>query len=134
MEMKLKAVSGIMLSLLLIGMLILTFNIQTVKASGTIYIKADGSIDPPIANITTIDNITYTFIGNINESIVVERDSIVVDGAGYTVQGTGSGTGINLTNRSNVTITNMKIMAFTHGIRLDQSSNNTCMHACMVMK
>ncbi|MDH5663725.1 MAG: SHOCT domain-containing protein [Candidatus Bathyarchaeota archaeon] len=34
--MKLKAVSGIMLILLLIGMLILTFNIQPVKASGSI--------------------------------------------------------------------------------------------------
>jgi len=33
-------------------------NIETVKASGTIYIRADGSIDPPTANITTTDNVT----------------------------------------------------------------------------
>jgi len=35
-EMKLKAVSGIMLTLLLLGMLILTFNIQPAKAGGSI--------------------------------------------------------------------------------------------------
>ena len=45
--MKKKIVSGIMLTLLLIGMLTLAFNIQPIKASGTIHIRADGSIDPP---------------------------------------------------------------------------------------
>jgi hypothetical protein len=47
-----KAVSGIMLILLLIGMLTLASNIQPVEASGTIYIRADGSVDSPTANIT----------------------------------------------------------------------------------
>jgi len=122
-----KTVSGIMLSLLLIGMLILTFNIQPVKASGTIYIKVDGSVDPPTANITTVDNITYTFTDNINDSIVVERDDIVVDGVGYTVQGTGSGTGISLSGRSNVTIKNMKIDAFDYGI------GGSDLHACNIV-
>ena len=41
--------SGLMLTLLLIGMLTLAFSIEQVKASGTIYIRADGSIDPPHA-------------------------------------------------------------------------------------
>jgi len=40
--MKLKAVSGIILTLLFVGML--AFGIQPVKASGNIYIRADGSI------------------------------------------------------------------------------------------
>ena len=61
-------------------MLTLAFNIQPVKASGTIYVRADGSIDPPDAPILTVDNITYTFAGNINDSIVVERDNIVLMG------------------------------------------------------
>jgi parallel beta-helix repeat protein len=121
-----RIVSGTMLAFLLIGMLTLAFNIQPVKASGTIYIKAEGSIDPPTAPISSIDNVTYTFTDNINDSIVVERDNIVVGGAGYSVQGTGSGTGIELSGRRNVTISNMKIREFEYGISLGLgSSNNT---------
>jgi len=123
--MKYKAVSGIMLTLLLIGMLTLAFNIQLVKASGTIYLRADGSIDPPTANITTVDNVTYTFTGNVNDSIVVERDNIVVDGAGYTVQGAGTGTGIYLSNRNNVAVKNIQITGFAYGIWLYKSNDNT---------
>jgi hypothetical protein len=46
-----RIVSGIMLSLLVISTLALAFNIQPVKASGTIYIRADGSIDLSTATI-----------------------------------------------------------------------------------
>jgi parallel beta-helix repeat protein len=120
-----RTVSGIMLTLLLMSMLTLAFNAQPVKASGTTYIRADGSIDPPTAKITSADNITYTFTDNIYDSIVVERDNIFVDGLGYAVQGTGSGRGIDLTRRSNVTINNMGIKTFIYGVYLSQSSNNT---------
>ncbi|MDH5779210.1 MAG: hypothetical protein OEZ29_01285, partial [Candidatus Bathyarchaeota archaeon] len=106
--MKRKAVMGIMLTLLFVGILSLTFGIQPVKAIGTIYIRADGSIEGT-TDIMTVDNVTYTFTDNINGSIVIERDNIVVDGAGYTLQGTGSGYGIELSYRSNVTIKNMEI-------------------------
>jgi len=102
--------------------------IQPVKADGgTIYIRADGSIDPPTAPISTVDNITYTFTGDINDSIVIERDNIVVDGAGYTLQGTNAyqSIGTNVTGRSNVTIENMTIKAFYYGIYLESSLNNS---------
>jgi len=122
-KMKSRAVSGIMLSLLLIGMLALAFDIQPVKASGTIYIRADGSVEGT-TYISSVDNITYTFTANINDEIVVERDNVVVDGTGHTVQGTGSGTGIALSSRRNVTIKNMEIHAFNRGIYLDSSSNS----------
>jgi parallel beta-helix repeat protein len=104
----------------------LSFNVQPVKASGTIYIRADGSIDPLTANITSMDNVTYTFTNNISDSIAVERDNIVVDGAGYTVQGTRAydSKGITLLERSNVTIKNMTIKAFDYGIYLTNSYNN----------
>jgi parallel beta-helix repeat protein len=121
--MKGKAVS-VMLILLSIGMLTLAFNIQLVKASGTIYIRANGSVDPPEAPIQR-DGDVYTLTGNIYDPIVVERDNIVVDGAGYTVQGTASGTGIDLSYRSNVTIKNMEVKAFYYGIYLSDSSNNS---------
>jgi parallel beta-helix repeat protein len=143
-----KIFPGIMLTLLLTSMSTLALNIQSVEASETIYIRANGSVEPSTANITSVDNITYTFTGNIYDSIVTERDNIVVDGTGYTVQGTGSGKGIDLSGRNNVTIRNMKIGAFfdygihlygssdssiignsiinnTNGIWLEESSNNT---------
>ena len=103
-----KAVSGMMLTLLLIGMLT-AFNVQPVKAEGTIYIRADGSINPPDAPITTVDNVTYTLTGNITsdaDGIVVERSNITIDGAGYMLRGFGSGYGFNLSGINKVTIKN----------------------------
>jgi len=121
-----RKVSGIMLLLLLIGIFALAFNIQPVKASGTIYIMADGSIDPRDAPISTFDNVTYTFTDNIYDSIVVERDNIVIDGDNYTVEGryVSESKGIFLSGRSNVTIKNVTVKKFDYGIRLDGSSGN----------
>jgi parallel beta-helix repeat protein len=123
---KRKRAFGIMLMLVLTGTLMLAFNIQPAKASGTIYIRADGSIDPPTANITRVDNVTYIFTGNNYNEIVVERDNIVIDGAGYKVRGVGAdgSIGIDLSERSDVTIKNMEIKTFQFGIKLDGSSNN----------
>jgi len=118
--MKSKVIMGVLLMLLFASMLTLAFTIQQVKVSGTIYIKADGSIDPPTANITSTDNITYTFTDNNYDEIVVERDNIVVDGATYTLEGAA----IYLTDRSNVTIRNMRIEN-GGGIALYNSSDNT---------
>ena len=122
--MKRKTVSGIVLTLLLTSMLTLAFNTQPVKASGTIWIRADGNVDPDTAPISTVDNITYTFTSNINDEIVVERDNIVVDGAGYTLQGTGSETGIDLSWRNNVTIKNTEIRSFDNAIWFQGSSKS----------
>jgi len=120
-----RTVSAILLVVLLTSMLYSALKIMPVGAVGTIYIRADGSIDPPTANITTFDNITYTFTDSIYDSIVVERDNIVVDGGGYTVQGTGSGIGLSLSGRSNVTIKSMTISAFYSGIELSSSSSSS---------
>jgi parallel beta-helix repeat protein len=119
-----------MLFLLLVSALVLAHNVQPVKASATIYIRPDGSIDPPTAPIQR-DGDLYTLTGSItsdSDGIVVERDNVVLDGASYTVQGLGiyPYKGITLTSRSNVTIKNMAIKAFDpYGIYLYSSSNNT---------
>ena len=122
-----KAVSGMLLALLLTGMLAWALNVQPVRAQdGIIYIRADGSVDPPTAPIQHDGNV-YTFTDNIvNDSIVIERDSIVVDGAGYTLQGIDiwNGIGINLAGRINVTIKNINIRQFYDGIWLQSSSSN----------
>jgi len=81
-----KPISGIMLTLIL-TCVALTFFVHPTLASGTVYIRADGSIDPPTAPISSMDNVTYTFTDDIEDSIVVERSNIVIDGAGHALQG-----------------------------------------------
>jgi parallel beta-helix repeat protein len=96
--------------------------VSPVVAQGTIYIRSDGRVEG--TDKIQRDGNIYTFTGNIYDEIVVQRDKIVVDGASYTLQGTGSGTGIYLSRRSNVTIQNMQIRLFENGIYLDDSSGN----------
>jgi parallel beta-helix repeat protein len=124
-EIEQKSTQLIMLTLLLMSMLILTINIQPVKASGTIYIRIDGSVDPPTAPISSVDNVTYTFSGDIYDRIIIEKSNIIVDGNGYTLQGDGSGNGFYLEGISNVTIRSTNIKGFVDGISLWQSSYNT---------
>jgi parallel beta-helix repeat protein len=124
-----KIASGIILTLFIIGTTSLVFDVPLVRAEpGTIYIRADGSIDPIGAPIKTVDNVTYTLTDNITSSgdgIIVERDDVVIDGNGYTLQGSGAySKGIDLTGRSNVTVKNTRIMEFYCGILLYSSSSN----------
>jgi parallel beta-helix repeat protein len=119
-----------MLTLLISSALIIKFNIQSVEAIETIYIRADGSIEPSTAPISTADNVMYTLTDNIMsdaDGIVIERDNITLDGAGYTLQGIEGYvyTGIALSGRVNVTVKNMEIKDFDSGIILESSSNNS---------
>jgi len=119
-----KLVLAMALTLVLIGMLGVALKLKRVRAIGTVYIKSDGSVEPYTAPIQRIGN-TYTFVDNINDSIVIQKDSIVIDGAGYTLQGIGNGTGIYLSWRNNITIKNIEIKAFNCCIELFYSSNNS---------
>jgi parallel beta-helix repeat protein len=115
-----KVVSGLLFILLITSMLTLAFDVPSVKATGTIYIRADGSIDPPTAPILRQGEL-YTLTGNIgpcdSNGIIIERDNIILDGAGFSLQGTGVfSKGVDLSGRSNVTIKNMKIEEFYFGI------------------
>ena len=123
----LKFVSLIALVVIVVSISFAAFKVQRVEASGTIYIRADGSIDPRTAPISTVDNITYTFTDNIYDEIVVQRDNIVVDGACYTLQGTNAydSKGISLSGRSNVTMKNTSINKFYYGLGLSGSSGNS---------
>ncbi len=73
------------------------------EVSGTDQIQRSGNV--------------YTFKENIVGSIVVSRSGIVVDGAGFTLQGNGSLTGIWLQAKSNVEIKNLRIRNFARGIQ-----------------
>jgi parallel beta-helix repeat protein len=122
-----RIVSGMMLALLLVSAFMLAFNVELVHAQGeTVYINSDGSVSPPSAPISTTNNISYTFTGNIfNESIVLERNNIVLDGLGYTLRGSGSEKlGIDLSGVTNVTVKNTQITNFATGVQLESASNN----------
>ena len=124
--MKRKAISGIVLMLLLTSMLSSALIIQPVKAAGgTIYIRPDGSVDPPTAPILNVGNIYYTFTDDIYDSIVVQRSNIIIDGAGHTLQGSGSGKGFHWRGPvKNVTIKNTIIKGGTTGIVIGSSSSH----------
>ncbi len=63
------------------------------------------------------DNI-YTFTGDVKGTIVVFRNDIVIDGAGYTLQGNGDLSGVWLQEKYNVEIRNLHIKNFHSGITL----------------
>ncbi|MHA2033008.1 MAG: NosD domain-containing protein, partial [Candidatus Kariarchaeaceae archaeon] len=68
---------------------------------------------------------TLTLTADVNDAIVIEDDGITLDGAGYTIQGLGSGNGVYLNSVTDVTITNCNIAGFTTSILLYQSNGNT---------
>ena len=110
----------------LILLLVLCFAIVSISEIGmaqaevTVYIRADGSVEGT-DKIQRTGNI-YSFTDNIDGIIVVERDNIVVDGAGYTLHGVF--TGIRLEGRTNVTIKNVHVINGLPCIYLNNSSNN----------
>jgi parallel beta-helix repeat protein len=117
-----RSASSLFLLFILSSALVSLSEIGRVRASGTIHIRSDGSVEG--TDKIQRDGNIYTFTDHIvNQSIIVEKDNIVVDGAGYTLQGMGSGIGIDLTGRSDISLKNVEIAAFKMGIQLHQSSN-----------
>jgi parallel beta-helix repeat protein len=108
----------------LLGVLGVAIKVERVEASGTIYIRANGLVEGT-DKIVTEDNVTYTFTDYINDSVVVERSNILIDGVAFSVVGSGSECGLNLTSVTNVTIINLYIRNFIYGIWLSSSSNNS---------
>jgi len=95
---------------------------------GTIIIREDGSVYPANAPVVRQDN-TYTLTKNVKsdgDGIVIRRDNIVLDGAGYTVEGSNKvySKGVDLTSRTKVTVRNLNIRNFYFGIYLNGSSGN----------
>lgn len=99
-----------LLLLLLFCLFSLAVNVGQVKPVGTIYSRADGSVDPHAASIFTADDETYVLTDNVTvigaDGIIVERDNIVADRASYSIQGAGTWSGIltAIKNVVNVTV------------------------------
>ncbi|MBN1358114.1 right-handed parallel beta-helix repeat-containing protein [Candidatus Bathyarchaeota archaeon] len=115
------------LAFLLLFTVFSVLNVGLVRGAEFITINADGSVTGT-SNIVSGDNATYTFTGNITGYITVERNNIVIDGAGYTLEGAGDqdDTGIFLSGMTNVTVRNTRIVNFEVGVWIfAYSSNNT---------
>lgn len=94
--------------------------------TATVHIRADGSVDPPSSPLQR-DGALYTLTGNIssdNEAIVIEKDGVVLDGTGFTVQGLGSinSVGVKVEGMLNVTVRRMRVEGFGYGIVVNRSS------------
>jgi parallel beta-helix repeat protein len=129
-----KRSASILVLLLLFSVVLVSLpQIEIVKAEEPIVIKPDGSIEGT-DKIHRNGNV-YTLTGNIDVykgsvpfsgGINVQRDNVVIDGGGYSIQAQEYVySGINLAGRSNVTVKNMQIRDFNHGFFFDESYGNT---------
>jgi parallel beta-helix repeat protein len=125
----------IALALIVVLMLQFIVGIQsiTVKANflypplTVITIENDGSVNPSGVPIRQVGNI-YSFSGNITNYIIeVQCDNIIIDGEGYGLQKTrpayGNQNGVDVKQRTNVTIRNLEISGFSPGILVSESTN-----------
>jgi parallel beta-helix repeat protein len=114
-------------------------SIYSVKASATatVYIRANGNVEGT-DKILRNGNL-YTLTGNItihseySKGIIIERDNIILDGAGYTLEGTlrkiyGIQDGVWFSTHKdvgsiNATIKNLNIQSFRKGIIISHSQN-----------
>jgi parallel beta-helix repeat protein len=124
-------VSGVWVLVLFVAVFGVVLNVPVVWGSGTIYIRADGSIDPPTAPIQRDENV-YTFTDNIYDGIVVERNNMIIDGNGYTLQSSLSSYGFYLNGINNVTIRNTNISGAYLGVWLYHSSRITISNNAIV--
>jgi parallel beta-helix repeat protein len=112
------------LTFFLLGLLDVAIKVERIEASGTIYLRANGAVEGT-DKIATVDNVTYTFVGNINDSIVIERSNIIVNGNGHTLQGSGSGNAFYWHVINNVTVRSIDIRDFACGVYLASASLST---------
>jgi parallel beta-helix repeat protein len=121
-----RTVFAITIMVLIISMFTALGSVREARALETIYIRADGSIEPPAAPIQRNGDI-FTLTNNIAsdfDGIVIERNNTILNGAGHTIEGTKapSSRGIYLSGNYNVTIKNIDIKTFETGILLDAYS------------
>ncbi len=101
--------------------------------TGEIRIAPDGTVQG--TDMITRDGNVYTLVGDLSGSvdngqffITIEKDSVVFDGSGRTIRGTGTGVAIAAHGRKDVTVKNIRIVDFGTGIELrsiDFESNST---------
>jgi len=99
--------------------------IGVMKASETIYIRVDGTVEG--TNMIHRNGSVYTLTGSIyDKRIIVEKSNIIIDGQGYTFSSHYVALyGIYMFKVKNVTIKNMVLRNCPNGIFLDDSTHVT---------
>lgn len=122
-----KTVSGVLFATLLLLTVVPAVEVRRVRAwSGTVYIGADGSVNPPDSPVSRNGDL-YTLTGNIysdGDGIVILRNNVTLAGAGYAIQGSAAAysRGIYIQGRNNITIRNTQVGVFEYGLVVEQSS------------
>lgn len=99
---------------------------QNESLSPYIYIWPDGRVEPSTAPISRVAEGYYKLTGNVSLPIIVLKDNIVIDGAGYHIVGTqvlGS-RGVDISYRYNITIVNLKVSGYDYAVYMDSTSRS----------
>jgi len=117
---KLTLLLALLLSTIAVALFASTASAQSSEA---ITIKASGNVEG--TDKIQRDGDVYLFKGGISGSIVVERDNIVLDGAGYVLQPkSDTVVGVDIRDRNNVTIRNVAVTNFQTGINLENTTQS----------
>lgn len=143
-----KAFVFVLVLVLVFSVMVSVISVANCESTIThIRIRSDGNVEPADSPIVR-DGDVYRFISDVFSPLVVDRDNVIIDGAGYTLQGTYNGTrtddwvvgegpnqapsdvpwtiGIDIASRDryNLTVRNLNIKNFYIGMYI-WSSNNT---------
>ncbi|HEY4675418.1 MAG TPA: NosD domain-containing protein [Candidatus Bathyarchaeia archaeon] len=119
----------ILMMLLLLALLVEVDKGSVKAAELTIYIRGDGSIDPPNVPIQR-DGEAYLFLADIMGSIRVERCNVTIDGNGHMLQAGGMQKGgivirAGYLQGYGVKIVNLSVVGFEYGIWLGSGQHCT---------
>jgi parallel beta-helix repeat protein len=89
----------------------------------SLHILADGSVDPPTASVSRAGDV-YTLTGDVGVSIIVDKNNVTIDGAGYKLWGNFSA-GVSLNEKSGVTVKNLVVKEATYAFHMYKASDNT---------
>jgi parallel beta-helix repeat protein len=96
--------------------------IQPTKS--TIFLSDSGWSDPGVGTWDSVTK-TGTLTQDLTQTIQIDSDGITLDGAGHFVSGSGSGYGVYLYKKTDITINNLNINNFSYGIYAFYAPNIT---------
>lgn len=116
-----KAASALIVLLLLSSVLVTTSSLVNAQNSSVIRIKEDGTVEGTDkivqqGSVYTLTDNLQASIGQNEAYIFIEKDNVTLNGAGYTIQGSGSGSAVYMLRSQNVTVANFTIKGFQTGI------------------
>ncbi len=106
---------SILLGLFFVGSVQANF-MPMLTPTPAVVIADNGAISPASSPITRNGNV-YSLTGDlVGYTLAIECDGIVLDGAGYSIRGINNTAGIFLQEGNDITLQNLNISGFTHGI------------------